>query len=83
MEHNITEFVHMIALEMKENSIYGQGDVQKYNTRLLASPDDMLIARIDSNDGDDKKDIGFITTLFGGTGSGVNSLIGCCGGNRE
>ena len=83
LEHNITEFVHMIALEMKENSIYGQGDVQKYNTRLLASPDDMLIARIDSNDGDNEKDIGFITTLFGGTGSGVNSLIGCCGGNRE
>lgn len=81
MEHNITEFIHMIALEMKERSIYGQGDVQKYNARLLTPNEDLLTTKLNADEKDDKT----ANTLNGfiGHSSGIGSLLGCCGGNRE
>ena len=81
MEHNITEFIHMIALEMKERSIYGQGDVQKYNARVLTPNEDLLTRKLNADEKDDKN----ANTLNGfiGYSSGIGSLLGCCGGNRE
>ena len=74
MTCNVTEMIHMIALEMKENVSYAQGDMQKYNTRNFAQAEKIE----KSNDEDGNLDFALGTFNFG-----IGDLLGCCGGTNR
>eukprot|EP00944_MAST-04C_sp_MAST-4C-sp1_P000417 g417.t1 len=74
MNCNVTEMVHMIALEMKESISYAQGEMQKYNARNFAQAEEIE----KSNDEDGNLDMVFGTFNFG-----IGDLLGFCGGTNR